>query len=133
MNPNSINFLNRLKMCSLSSHQLVRFEWTNLTASIARKLYQEGFIQSYKIVHDPKAKNDQKRTLEVSLRYYFDKPILRNVKIISSPGEKTVLKYEQIARMSTKRDVMFFSTPHGILTADECKKAHCGGTLFFIC
>ena len=133
MNIQSMNFLNRLKGCGAVNNELVVVEFNRLILNISKKLYQEGFIQSYKVFADPTAKNNAKQKIEINLRYYFDKPIFKKLKILSKPSQSHYMEYSQLAQISTKRDILFFSTTQGILTHNECKQRRIGGVLFFVC
>lgn len=94
-----------------------------------KTLYKEGFIQSFKVVTDSK----KVKTISVVLRYYFNKPILSNLKLFSKPSLLKYMKVSDISNISDRKFVCFFSTNKGLLTTLECKKNRVGGKLIFMC
>ena len=133
MNVQSINFLSHLKNCSVLNKERINWKYSNLVLNIARKLYEEGFVQSYRVVPDLTAPGLIKKKIEVDLRYYQDKPIFRKLKFLSKPSETRYMRYDQLAQINTKKDVVFVSTSKGLMTIDECKRHRVGGTMFFVC
>lgn len=133
MNIQSINFLSHLKNCAIRHKEKINWQYTNVVLNVSRKLYEEGFIQSYRVIPDPEAVGIVKKKIQVDLRYYQGKSIFKKLKILSKPSEKRYMRYDQLAQINTKKDVVFVSTSKGLMTIDECKKHQIGGTMFFLC
>lgn len=133
MNVQSINFLSHLKNCSVVNREKINWKFSNVVLNISRKLYEEGFIQSYRVMPDPTAPGVVKKKIQVDLRYYEGKNIFKKLKFLSKPSEIRYMRYDQLAQVASKKDVVFVSTSKGLLTIDECKKHRIGGTMFFVC
>ena len=129
MNNNIIKFLIELKNASLSRKETLIVEYSQLSDSLVKVLYKEGFIQSFRIL---KGKSSERNIL-VILRYYFDKPVFSNLKLFSKPSHLRYMKFSDICSITDKKYVCFFSTNRGILTILECKKRKIGGKLLFMC
>ena len=129
MNKNLINFLIKLKNASLTQKEVVIIESNKICNSLLEVLYNEGFIQSFRIDKN----NEGKDILVITLRYFCNKPILRNLQIISKPSSIKYMKLSDICQIADKRFVFFFSTSKGFMTGLDCKKKKVGGKLLFMC
>jgi ribosomal protein S8 len=130
MNIQTIKNLNKLKNASLIKSEFIILEYSFLILNIIQNLYKEGFIQSFKIKTDLKT---NKKVILVNLRYYFNKPIFKRLKIFSSSSQSRALDFQNLSRLNIRKNVLFLSTSQGILTHLECKQRKLGGILFFIC
>ncbi len=129
MNNSIINLLIALKNASLSRKEVISIDYNNLSKSLVKVLYREGFIQSFRVITDSK----RVKTISVVLRYYFNKPILNNLRLFSKPSLLKYMKVSDICNISDRKFVCFFSTNKGLLTTLECKKNRVGGKLLFMC
>lgn len=129
MNTQTINFLNAIKNASVSKNEVVYLNYNKAIFNLLVALYKEGFIQSFTVTKD----NENKKSLNIYLRYYYNKSSLENLELVSTPSKSKYLDYKSLTKISVKKNVLFLSTNLGILTALECKKRKIGGILFFIC
>lgn len=125
MNISLIKFLTTLKMYSNLKKEFLIYKNSKQVLYIIGFLYKEGFIQSFKLL-----KND---FILIILRFYFNKPILKNLKFVSTPSKNKNLKFNTISKLKEKKYIYFFSTNQGVLTATECKKRKIGGKILFYC
>jgi small subunit ribosomal protein S8 len=118
-----VNFLVTLKNASNLKHEfiLVKFSFSHL--QIVESLYLEGFIQSYKV---------KENSLYLKLRYFFNKSILKNLKLVSTPSNFRFLNLKNLSRLSNKNSTVFISTSRGVLTLSQCKSLKLGGKVLFI-
>ena len=133
MNTQTLKFLNQLKNASLFNKEFINVAHSKNTLRIVKVLYKEGFLQSFKLRICPDHLSQKRYVLVIQLRYFYDKPILKNLKIISSPSRTIYLNSSDIIKFAVTKNSLFFSTNMGILTLLECKKQQIGGVLFFIC
>ena len=126
MNNNIIKNLIKIKNASLVRKELVVVENSTLIVDLLSILYKEGFIQSLKINIDGK-------TINVYLRYSYNKDLFKNFKIISSSSSKYYISYKDLCRLSHKKFILFLSTDKGFTTGIDCKKYNVGGKLCFVC
>jgi small subunit ribosomal protein S8 len=133
MNNNTINLIIKLKNASLSRKEKILVNCNSLSESLIKILYKEGFIQSFKVVEA--AENDliKNKKILVIFRYFFNKPLLSSLRVLSKPSHVRYMKFSDISNISDKKFVFFFSTNKGILTSVECKKRKVGGKLLFMC
>ena len=130
MNNNLIKFLVQLKNASLLRKETTVFVCNFLHLKLLKILYLEGLIQSFCI---GKQKKKDSFVIKVTLRYFYNKSILKNLKILSKPSHLKYIKYSDICKISDRKFVFFLSTSKGILTSLECKKKRIGGKLLFMC
>jgi len=123
-----IKFLLNLKNYSGLKKEFLIIKFSSGILKILNGLYKEGFIQSYKIINI-----SQQNYFYIVLRYYFNKPIFKNLKIISKPSNLKYLKFKVLIKLCEKKINYFVSTDKGIFTLKECKKKKLGGKILFCC
>ena len=131
MNLKLINLLSQIKVASLNRKENILVDCSAVSLSVVKSLYKEGFIQSFKIIFTSSLVT--KQSIIIKLRYYFNVPIFKKLKIISSASKIKVLDFYTVSRLTIKKDVLFLSTNKGLFTLLECKQQKLGGVLFFIC
>ena len=133
MNNNTINLIIKLKNASLSRKEKILVNCNSLSESLIKILYKEGFIQSFKVVEAAENGLIKNKKILVIFRYFFNKPLLSSLRVLSKPSHVRYMKFSDISNISDKKFVFFFSTNKGILTSVECKKRKVGGKLLFMC
>jgi len=132
MNITLIQLLLKLKNASLARKEIVTIKYNKLCLDLLKLLYTEGFIQSFNIqtINSPFLKKQLQ--ISITLRYFYNKPIFKNLKIVSKPSYVKYLKLKDLCKIVDKKSVLFLSTNKGLLTSLDCKKHQIGGTLLFI-
>ena len=130
MNINSIKFIVQLKNAALSQKEQLTVEYSTFILKLLKILYKEGFVQSFCIKFNKEKNKDE---FLISLRYFYNQPILKDLKFVSTPSYSHYLKLKSISKLANKKKVLIFSTSKGILNSFECKKQKVGGNLLFIC
>merc|ERR1711879_908251 len=72
-----------------------------------------GYIRGF-IIKD-------KKNVIILLKYINNKPVIRNIAVISTPGRRTYIKHKKLEKFLAKKDSGFLllSTSRGILTDEE--------------
>ena len=125
-----IKFLIKLKKASLSRRESVSIDFNLLCLEITELLYKEGFIQSFSI-EEKTVNNVLKSIIKINLRYFYNKPLLKDLKIISTPVQLAYLSVRNLAKLPSTKHVLFLSTSKGFLTGFQCKEKNLGGLLLF--
>jgi small subunit ribosomal protein S8 len=128
MTTNTIKFLVNLKNYSILKKEIYKSPYSKQILQIVKCLYKEGFIQSFYIEHI-----NSKYFINILLRFFFNKPVFKNLKIISKPSNTKIVPFKHLARISNKKFVLFISTNQGVLTLEDCKKRGLGGSVLFYC
>jgi ribosomal protein S8 len=132
MNITLIQLLLKLKNASLARKEIVIIKYNKSCLDLLKLLYIEGFIQSFNIqtIDSPFVKKHLQ--ISITLRYFYNKPIFKDLKIVSKPSYVKYLKLKDLCKIVDKKSVLFLSTNKGLLTSLDCKKHKVGGTLLFI-
>lgn len=89
--------------------------------NVLKILYQLGYIRGFVI------KN--KKIITVLLKYINNKPVIRNINVISTPGRRIFFGYRTLQSELKKKDSGFFiiSSSKGVITDEESLMLNVGG------
>ncbi len=122
------DFIIQLKNAGMAKRRSVSLPYSKLKHAIADKLVQEGFIASAE-----KKGDGARTTLEVELRYdEHGRHRIADVKRVSKPGRRLYAKATEIYPVKFGKGRIILSTPAGILTGEEARKANVGGEQLFM-
>lgn len=115
-----------LKNAGNAGKEMAVVPFSQIKESIAMVLFKNGFIASY-------AKKGKKtvKTLELGIAYEGKKPKIADVARISKPSCRSYIKASEIKSIKSGYGMMVISTPKGIMTGDEARKAQVGGEALF--
>lgn len=116
------DMLTRIRNASRAEHKMVDIPASKLKTSIARTLYNKGFIRGFRKMEDNK-----QGMLRVYLAYRNDQPLIVGIKRISKPGCRVYTDADNIPSVMGGRGIAVLTTPRGILTDAEARKQHVGG------
>jgi len=120
------DMLIRIKNAGNAGKDLSEMPFSQLKEKIAIVLFKEGFIASYA----KKGKKVQK-TLEIGIAYEGKKPRVADVARMSKPSRRFYIKASEIKPVKNGYGLMVVSTPKGVMTGDEARKAQVGGEALF--
>lgn len=120
------DMLIRIKNAGNAGKDMTEVPFSQLKESITEVLFKQGYIASYA----KKGKKVQK-TLEIGIAYEGKKPRVADVLRMSKPSRRYYIKAAEIKPVKNGYGLMVLSTPKGIMTGDEAKKAQVGGEVLF--
>ena len=86
---------------------------------------KEGFIESYSV-----SEENGKKTLSIVLKYSpSGERVISGLKRISKPGLRIYSEADKIPSVLKGLGIAIVSTPNGLLTDKEARKAHVGGEI----
>ena len=97
---------------------------SRIKEAIGRVLKDEGFVEECAVTDV-----GGKKTLTVSLRYYNEQPVIRNLQRISRPGKRVYRGSDEIPVVNNVLGVLVVSTSRGIMTGLQAQAAGIGGEL----
>lgn len=111
------DLLIRIKNAALAGNHEVVVDATKQKVAVAKALKQAGFLENISI---------KEKILTVKLAFWHKKPVLIDLKLVSTPGRRIYLGVKEIA---SKRgpSVFLISTPKGIFLSKEALKMGLGG------
>nr|AKT94003.1 ribosomal protein S8 [Acanthamoeba castellanii] len=115
------NMLSIVKVGCNARHLQVTVQNSKLCINVLSVLYKLGYIRGF-IVKD-------KKNVIILLKYINNKPVIRNIAVISTPGRRTYIKHKKLEKFLQKKDSGFLllSTSKGILTDEESNMLKIGG------
>lgn len=122
------NMLVTIKNGGRAHKDTVRVPYSGYKANIVRALFQEGYIKAYSQKDAEKG-----RVLEIDIKYdtKTDMPHINDIKRISKPSCRIYTSSKNITQVKQGKGTVFLSTPKGILTGEQAKKAMVGGEILF--
>ncbi len=120
------NLIIKLKNAGAVSHESVTVPHTKLNLAILEKLAEKGYVKSFEV----KGKGIE-RTIEVGLVYVSGKPKIEDARRVSKLSRRVYEKSTNLRSVRRGYGLSIISTPKGILTDAEARKAHVGGEVLF--
>jgi len=120
-----IDTIVRIKNGYMASRQTVEVPYSHFREEILKKLKKHRFIAEYAV------EGDIKKNVIVTLIYKQKIPAFTDLKIYSKPGTRHYIKANEIRPVLGGYGYSFLTTPKGVMTHVEAKKAKLGGELLF--
>ncbi len=118
------DLLTRIRNAARARHARVDVPASKLKIEIARILKEEGYISTYKVVDETKAR----KTLRVFLKYTPDKrSVITGLRRVSRPGSRNYVGASEIRGVVGGLGISVLTTPRGVMTGRAARKARVGG------
>ena len=120
------DMLTRIRNANIAKHDVVDVPASRMKISIAEILLNEGYIRSYDIVEENGFK-----TIRIVLKYGAGKSerIISGLKRVSKPGLRVYAQADKIPSVLKGLGIAIVSTPNGLLTDRQARKAGVGGEI----
>ncbi len=115
-----------IKNAGNAGKELAVMPFSKFKEAIAEVLFKQGYIASYA----KKGKKVQK-TLEIGIAYEGKSPRVADLARMSKPSRRFYMKAADIKQIKNGYGIMVLSTPKGIMTGDEARRAQVGGEALF--
>lgn len=117
------DMLTRIRNASSAKHDTVTVPASNMKKAIAQILVDEGYIKSFTVTEDGK-----QGVIEIVLKYGPNKtPVITGIRRVSKPGLRIYTSCEDMPKVMKGLGVAIVSTPKGVMTDKEARKANVGG------
>lgn len=121
------DFIVRLTNAGAVHAASVALPYSAFKMAVAEKLKDAGYVAAV----EKKGKKVRK-TLDVTLKYdEAGKHVIQGVKRISKPGRRMYKSTREIMPVRYGHGALILSTPKGVLTDKEARKAQVGGEALF--
>ncbi len=117
------DMLTRIRNAQSAGHKTVDVPLSKIKAEIAAVLKREKYIEDFKKI----GKGVQK-FIEISLK---EPSIIGEMKRISKPGRRVYVKAADLKPVKSGFGMIVISTPKGLMTNKEARKAKLGGEALF--
>jgi small subunit ribosomal protein S8 len=117
------DMLTRIRNGSLAEHEKVDIPSSKLRVRLAEILKEEGFIKNFRLIEDKR-----QGVLRVYLKYGpGQERVISGLRRVSKPGKRLYVGADRIPSVLGGMGVAILSTPRGVLTDRESRKAKVGG------
>ena len=123
VNDSIADLLTRIRNAQTARHETVSVETSIMKKSIVQILLDEGYISSFEEVDNGKNKD-----IVITLKYVNkNQKVITGLKRISKPGRRIYASCEELPKVLGGLGIAIISTPEGIMTDKEARKANHGG------
>jgi small subunit ribosomal protein S8 len=119
------DMLTRIRNAARNRHPRAEMPASQLKIEIARILKEEGYISTYKVVEETKAK----KTLRVFLKYTGRRNVITDLQRVSTPGRRVYVGKTEIKPVMGGTGISIVSTPQGLMTGQAARRAGIGGEI----
>ncbi|HYK78163.1 MAG TPA: 30S ribosomal protein S8 [Micropepsaceae bacterium] len=96
---------------------------SSLRGRLLDVLKLEGFIRGYAEVE----LKGQPRTFEIELKYHEGRPVIRELKRISTPGRRVYNSVDELKPYRGGLGISIVSTPQGVMSDNDARAKNVGG------
>ena len=97
---------------------------SKLKVAILKVLQEEGYIRSYEV-----SENEKGKQLEISLKYFDGKPVIKEISRVSKPGMRVYSSMKDMPSFKNNMGITILSTSKGVMTNFAAKNANLGGEI----
>ena len=116
------DMLNQIRNAEAVAKPEVLLPFSKLKNQIGLILQQEGFVADVK-----KVAKDKSKIMKITLKYDNGIPAIEGAKRVSKPGQRIYVKNSEIKKVRGGFGISIISTPKGLMTNLQAKKAKLGG------
>jgi small subunit ribosomal protein S8 len=117
------DLLTRIRNAVKARHESLVVPRSRLKLEIVKILVQEGFLAGYSVVED-----GPQGFIRIAPRYdASSQAVLRGIERVSRPSRRTYVGKDEVPRVRNGLGVAILTTPQGVITDREARKAGVGG------
>ena len=117
------DMLTRIRNAAMVRHDTTEMPASKLKVAVLKILKEEGFISDYEVI-----KGKPERLIRVRLRYdNGNKSMISGIERVSKPGLRVYSQHSEIPRVYGGVGIAILSTPQGVVTGQQARKAGVGG------
>jgi small subunit ribosomal protein S8 len=116
------DMLTRIRNAQQAGHMSLEVPRSKIKLGIAQLLKSEGFIEGYVETGSGIAS-----AVKMFLKYQGDTGAIRGIQRISKPGRRVYVGKDEIPRVRNGLGVAILTTPRGLLTDAQARRAGVGG------
>lgn len=117
------DLLSRIRNGQLRGKAKIVSPNSRLRTSLLDVLQAEGFIRGYAEVEF----KDGIKQLEIELKYHEGRPVIRELKRVSTPGRRVYASVKELKPHRQGLGVSIVSTPQGVMTDSTAREKNVGG------
>jgi small subunit ribosomal protein S8 len=118
------DLLTRIRNGQLRGLAKIKSPNSRLRVRVLDVLQAEGYIRGYAEVEFTET---GRRELEIELKYHEGKPVIREIKRVSTPGRRVYASVKELRPHRQGLGVSIVSTPQGVMTDMAAREKNVGG------
>ncbi len=116
------DMLARIRNAGRAGHKRLDMPVSKIKAEIARILRDNHFIHDFKLLDD-----GRHGVLRLYLKYYEERPVIRDLKRVSRPGRRHYSGVADLPRVRNGLGIAIVSTSQGLMSDREARAHNVGG------
>ena len=121
------DMLTRIRNAQLAEKATVQMPASKVKLAIAKVLKDEGYIEGFAMVGE-----EERRQLEIALKYYAGRPVIEKIERVSKPGLRIYKGKDEIPRVMNGLGIAIVSTSRGVMTDRKARATGVGGEVLCI-
>ena len=117
------DMLTRIRNGQAANKVAISMPSSKLKVAIANVLASEGYIESVKVVEGVKPE------LEITLKYFQNKPVVESIQRVSRPGLRIYKRNDELPKVMGGLGIAVVSTSKGVMTDRAARQAGLGGEI----
>ncbi|MGH6871178.1 MAG: 30S ribosomal protein S8 [Rhizomicrobium sp.] len=117
------DLLTRIRNGQLRGMAKIKSPNSRLRTRVLDVLQSEGFIRGYAEVEF----KGGRRELEIELKYHEGRPVIRELKRVSTPGRRVYAGVDELKPHRQGLGLSIVSTPQGVMTDATAREKNVGG------
>ena len=117
------DMLTRIRNGQAANKVAISMPSSKLKVAIANVLVSEGYIESVKVVEGVKPE------LEITLKYFQNKPVVESIQRVSRPGLRIYKRKDELPKVMGGLGIAVVSTSKGVMTDRAARQAGLGGEI----
>ena len=117
------DMLTRIRNGQAANKVAISMPSSKLKVAIANVLAAEGYIESVKVLEGTKPE------LEITLKYFQNKPVVESIQRVSRPGLRIYKRKDELPKVMGGLGVAVVSTSKGVMTDRAARQAGLGGEI----
>lgn len=126
MNDPVIDLIIRIKNAYMTRNESLVSPHSSYREAVVKKLKDLGYVADYSVT------GEIKKIISIDLKYDKGMPAVTDVQVVSKPGKREYISYKDLKVVMSGLGYSILSTPQGIMTNKEARKAKLGGELLFL-
>ncbi|MFH1544445.1 MAG: 30S ribosomal protein S8 [Patescibacteria group bacterium] len=118
------DYLTRIRNAQLRKKKVVGVPSSKILKAISKILKDEGFIAEYEEVGE---KSAPQKSINLTLRYSKEQPVITGLKRVSKPGVRTYVGYRNVPKILGGFGITILSTSKGVMTGKQAREMKIGG------
>ena len=119
------DLLTRIRNGQSARLESVTVPASRLRSNVLDVLQREGYIRGW---FEEELRPGVKE-LRVELKYDNGRPVIKEIKRVSTPGRRVYSKISDLPRVYNGLGIAILSTPHGVMSDNEARAANVGGEI----